>query len=145
MKFDKCCIECSGDEDGECPYQENDQVETCDGYTEVIKVKMSYNYQCNLTFEADSEEEAFDLMKDFVDNIEFIPSDNFKLENVRELLPWEKKGLIEDKPEPIKLQTADCCKECTLNFPEQCLLRINQQVETCERYESNNKDVKDEG
>jgi hypothetical protein len=98
-------------------------------------MKMSYNFQSNISFIAESEEEARELMIAYVNEDIFDHSENYILENIRELLPWEKKGLIEDQPEPINLQTANCCKDCPLNFPEQCLLRINQQIETCDRYE----------
>ena len=104
-------------------------------------MKMSYNFQRNLGFIAESEEEAREELEAYLLGDISDHSEGYVLENVSELLPWEKKGLLENQPEIIKLQTQDCCKECPLNFPEQCLLRINQQVETCDRYESNDKDV----
>jgi hypothetical protein len=104
-----------------------------------------FNFQSNISFQAETEEEAGKQLEAYLMDDSFDAFEEYTLENVRELLGFELKGLLNNPPETIKLQTADCCKDCTLNIPEQCLLRVNQQVETCDRYEYSDEEVNHEG
>ena len=58
-----------------------------------------FNFQSNISFQAETEEDAREQLNSYLMDDTFDAFEEYNLENVRELLGFELKGLLNKSPE----------------------------------------------